>query len=114
MNLVRQLDCQLYALGTRVSFSNGKRKGEVKESIRELSAWVGKASALDEGWVRELDSKIREMSLGLQGGQPEEELFEPLLRCLVEASSRIKVMTAEADRIEKRDRAKAGGLEEVV
>jgi hypothetical protein len=99
--LIRRLDRQLYALGTRISLSGVKEKGDVGRHIATFSAWLKDASALGENWTGELVAKIQAMRESLGEGQSEEEFLCPLLRCVVEASSRIHLLVVEMEEAEK-------------
>jgi hypothetical protein len=95
--MIRQLDRELYALVTRLCFSSGKKKGEIRKQLEEFAAWTAKASTLERTWTLEIAEKTQDMQLTLRRGQPEEEIFEPLLRCVVEASSHIQLLIAELE-----------------
>jgi hypothetical protein len=84
-------------LVTRVCFSPGKTKGEVRKHLEEFAVWVGKTSVLEAVWTREMAEKIRTLKMNLEKGQPEEEIFEPLLRCVVEASSHVHQLLSDIE-----------------
>jgi hypothetical protein len=99
--LIRRLDNQLYSLGMRISLSKGKEKGELGRHIGTFSVWVQDASALGENWTSELGTKLQAMRESLKQGRSEEDFLCPLLRCVVEASSRIHLLMSEIDEAEK-------------
>jgi hypothetical protein len=112
---VRQLDRELYAMVTHICLSKGNKKGEVRRHLEDFTAWVGKASILEKTWTRELGEKTRDMRLSLGNGRSEEELFEPLLRCVIEASSQIHLLLSDLEKQGKprgmsAPESKTGGL----
>ncbi len=100
-SLIRRLDNQLYALGMRISLSGGKEKGELNRHIATFTVWVQDASALGEYWTAELGEKLHGMRESIRGGRSEEEYLCPLLKCVVEASSRIRLLMSEMKEAEK-------------
>ena len=107
--LVRQLDRELYAMVTRMCLSKGNKKGEVRRYLENFTDWVGKAAILEKTWTRELGEKTRDMRLTLGNGRSEEELFEPLLRCVIEASSQVHLLLAELEEQGKTRETRAPG-----
>jgi hypothetical protein len=99
--LIRRLDNQLYSLGMRISLSGGKEKGELGRLIGIFSVWVQEASELEETWTQELRTKLQEMRESIREGKSEEEFLCPLLRCVVEASSRIHLLISKMNEAEK-------------
>lgn len=97
---VRQLDRELYALVTQICLSSGFEKGDVRKHLEDFAAWVGKAAIVEKIWPRELEEKTQGLRLSLENGRSEEELFEPLLRCVIEASGQIQLLLSE---LEKQD-----------
>jgi hypothetical protein len=98
---VRQLDRELYALVTHICLSSGFKKGDVRRHLEDFAAWVGKTAILEKIWARELAEKTQGLRLSLENGRSEEELFEPLLRCVIEASGHIQLLLSD---LEKQDR----------
>ncbi len=95
---VRQLDRELYAMVTHICLSKGIKKGEVRQHLDDFTAWVGKAAVLEKSWTREMAKKTDDMRLSLEKGQAEEELFEPLLRCVIEASGQVQILLSDLEK----------------